>query len=121
MSGLRSIRLGFACLAASGLALSTGLGVAHASHNVDANCTWAAGDQGCVFLSPHPGTQVGVWVAWAGGTTAPLVGGTAPIFCWANAGSGGLCIYAVIPAADGIVTVTADPASAGVATEQDNL
>jgi hypothetical protein len=108
------------CLATAGMALTMTSGVGHAAVSQGTNCAWEPGSGGCSFVTQAtPGA--GIWLVWAGGSSAPQVNGLDPLFCFANAGSGGLCSYQVLTNPGDTVTVTADPASAGVASEQDSL
>jgi hypothetical protein len=97
-----------------------GAGAAHAATAVATNCAWEPGSGGCSFVT-QASVGTGIWVAWANGTSTPMVNGQAPIFCFANAGGAGLCTYSITTTPGATVTVTADPGSAGVASEQDNL
>lgn len=113
------VRRAAVCAATAGVALAMTSGVGHAATQ-GTNCVWAPGSGGCSFVTQAtPGA--GIWLVWAGGTAAPKVDGLSPLFCFANAGASGVCSYQISSVPGDTVTVTADPASAGVASEQDSL
>jgi len=83
-------------------------------------CTWTQGAGGCTFPAKVTGFTE-AFVAWVNGST-PLLDGQAPIFCLVPATpQGGVCAYSVDAVAGADVTVTADPTSAGAATDQDGV
>jgi hypothetical protein len=119
MQASKLIRRAAVGLAAMATAFAATTGAGHAAATVGTNCVWDPGSGGCSFVTQAtPGA--GIWVVWQGGAAAPTVNGNDPFFCFVNSG-GGLCSYQVLTTPGDTITVVADPASAGVATEQDSL
>jgi len=120
MQAGKLIRRAAVALAATATAFAATTGAGHAAATVGTNCVWDPGSGGCSFVTQAtPGA--GIWLVWQGGTTAPTVNGNPPFICFLNTGSSGLCSYQVLTNPGDTITVVADPASAGVATEQDSL
>lgn len=121
MHAHKLIRRAAVALAATATAFAATTGAGHAATSAGTNCVWDPGSGGCSFVTQAtPGA--GIWLVWQGGTNAPTVNGNTPFLCFANLGATGLCSYQVLnPGGTVTVTIVADPASSGVATEQDSL